>query len=979
VGGVAAGKGNNGIGIAGAAFNADLAGIRLIAGGVTDQTEATALAYHRDDIDIYNNSWGPADIGTLGSIGPLALASIAQSVAQGRGGLGNIYTWAAGNGLGNNDNVNYDGYANLRYVIAVGAINHNGRQASYSEPGAAMLVTAHSNSAASPGITTTDNTGGSGSDPGDYTDSFGGTSSASPLVAGVIGLILQANPNLTYRDVQHILVRTARKTDPGDAGWSKNKAGLNINHKYGFGAVDATAAVNLAQAWTNVKPELQVPAPLVTVNKAIPDNGAAVSSSVTVAQNIKVEHVEVIFDATHTFRGDLEVILTAPSGTKSILAEQHASDGGDNYSKWMFSSVRHWGELSGGKWTLTVRDKSSGESGTFNNWQLQVYGTEGIPPVLSNLEATPISVLENKTAKLTNLISVSDPNSPMLGGAKVSISGNFQPGQDTLNFTTAGSITGAFDEGTGVLALSGAASLAQYQAALRSITYENTSDDPITAPRLISFQVADDTGTSSNVLSRSVTVIPVNDAPSFSAGGDVTVAEDAGPQAFFDWATNISPGPEAGQTVSLEIVSNDNPGLFAGDPHVTATGILTFTPAANVFGTANLKVRARDNGGTANGGVNVSASQSFQVVVVPVNDGPIANEDQYTVREEGTLTVAAPGVLGNDSDPESDPLSATQLTDVSNGNLTFNPDGSFIYIPDPDFSGQDSFTYQANEFEFDSPPVTVTINVAPVNDPPTANDDVAASDGNAVTINVLENDTDPDGDSLRVGSYTAPTLGRVTRSGGTLVYTPNPGKIGADVFSYTVVDAGGARSTATVTVNVTDVVAPEIRNVRVRYGGAASAVTDLEALSRTVLPWANVASFSFAFNEGVTVDPGALTLNGATTGPVTLNFSYNTASRTGTWTVAGGLLIDRYSMHLDASLVTDASANELGGDWAKSFAVLPGDLDGNGLVDDSDLRGIQSGFTVPGRPVNRLADVNGSGAVNTADLDAARTNHGKRV
>jgi hypothetical protein len=274
----------------------------------------------------------------------------------------------------------------------------------------------------------------------------------------------------------------------------------------------------------------------------------------------------------------------------------------------------------------------------------------------------------------------------------------------------------------------------------------------------------------------------------------------------------------------------------------------------------------------------------------------------------------------------------------------------------------------------------VTIQVSPVNDGPTATPDQADTDGRPVSIQVLANDSDPDGDVLRVASYTAPSLGRVTRAGGTLVYTPNPGATGQDVFTYAIVDAGGATAKATVTVDVTDTVAPEVQTVSVRYGSLASAVHDFGGLSRSVLPWSNVTAFSFRFGEEVTIDPAALSLTDGTGAAVDLNFAYNTATRTGTWTAADGALpIGRYSLRLDGSLVVDGSSNPMAADWGKAFAVLPGDYDGNGLVDDIDVSAIRAAFTRPGVPLNRLADVNGSGLVNDADLTVAETNRGRRI
>ena len=132
-GGVAAAVGDNDLYVTGAAYGATIAGSTLIACWAGDQTESEALSYENDDIDIYTNSWGPSDNGqTLDGPGPLTTAALEEDAYGGREGLGNILTWAAGNGLGSNDNANYDGYANSRYTIAVTAISHEGEQSWYA-------------------------------------------------------------------------------------------------------------------------------------------------------------------------------------------------------------------------------------------------------------------------------------------------------------------------------------------------------------------------------------------------------------------------------------------------------------------------------------------------------------------------------------------------------------------------------------------------------------------------------------------------------------------------------------------------------------------------------------------------------------------------------------------------------------------------------------------------------------------------------
>ncbi|MGQ9504528.1 MAG: GEVED domain-containing protein [Thermogutta sp.] len=395
VAGVAAAVGNNTTGVTGVAFDAQIAAIRLISGATTDLQESQALSHQSDLISIYNNSWGPVgprDIGfsMFAGPGPLTLAAIRQGVTTGRNGLGNIYVFSAGNDGDLLDNVNYDGFANLRYVIAVGSLNENGQQAFYSEPGACLFVVAPGGEMADPndfasGVITTDWTGTNGFDTGDYAG-VQGTSFATPAASGVIALMLQANPNLTYRDVQYILAQTARKVDPSDADWTINAAGYHINHKYGFGAIDAAAAVQAAKNWKPVAPELALDSGVFQVNQNIPDNNAVgVSSTISMAGDInRVEWVEVTVDISHLSPGDLEVVLVSPSGTQSVLATPHVHNPFDTGVHWTFTTNRNWGETSGGDWTLIVRDRSGGIVGRLNSWRLTVYGQQvpGTPPDL---------------------------------------------------------------------------------------------------------------------------------------------------------------------------------------------------------------------------------------------------------------------------------------------------------------------------------------------------------------------------------------------------------------------------------------------------------------------------------------------------------------------------------------------------------------------------------------------------------------------
>ena len=375
--GVAAGVGDKNIGVSGSAPEAGLAGLQLISCSTTDVRESSALGHERQNIDIYSNSWGPSDDGnTLEAPGPLMLAAMENDALLGRNGLGNIITWAAGNGLTDDDNSNYDGYANLRYTIAVTAVSHNGDQSYYAEPGANILVASPSNGD-NEGITTTDIEGSQGYTNNDYTDNFGGTSSATPLVSGVIALMLEANSNLSWRDVQHILVLTSRQNDASDSSWNVNGANYDVSHKYGFGVIDASAAVSMAETWTSVATETSVTTgTLNCIQCDIPDNSANfITVNTTVSEPILAENVDVIVDIPHTFRGDLEIILTSPAGTESVLSQKHG-DSGNNFNNWRFSTVHHWDEDSRGEWTLTVEDQGNGDTGSLDSWELIIYGTE---------------------------------------------------------------------------------------------------------------------------------------------------------------------------------------------------------------------------------------------------------------------------------------------------------------------------------------------------------------------------------------------------------------------------------------------------------------------------------------------------------------------------------------------------------------------------------------------------------------------------
>lgn len=387
VAGVAAARNDNGVGGRGAAPRASLVGYNLLT-AKNDANEADAMTRDRTANAISSNSWGaPDDRGTLDAPAQTWYDAINLGLAEGRNGLGTIYVWAAGNGGLTVDNSNYDGQANYRGVVAVCAVGDDGTKADYSEPGANLLVCAPSRGNNGHGITTTDRTGAAGYDPTNYFSNFSGTSSAAPLAAGVIGLLLKARPALTWRDVRLILAETARQTDITDRAWYTfgTAPTYHFNHNYGFGVIDAQAAVARAANWSPLPPASK-PFPANTqVAVQIPDNGPEVTSGITVANSGigKIEFIDVVFTSAHTFFGDLRIRLrNDTTGSISELASEHdcfdangnAIDCGSGYANgWRFGSMRHLGEAADGNWTLLVQDMDAGDIGSFT-WSITFHG-----------------------------------------------------------------------------------------------------------------------------------------------------------------------------------------------------------------------------------------------------------------------------------------------------------------------------------------------------------------------------------------------------------------------------------------------------------------------------------------------------------------------------------------------------------------------------------------------------------------------------
>ena len=397
---------DNGIGVRGVAPRATVYGYNFLAAETTDLNSADAMARNGDVTAVSNNSWGPRGGPDLGHASSFWELAVSAGVTDGYGGRGTFYAFAGGSNHLEGDNSNLSELANYYAVTAVCAVNDHDTRSFYSEMGANLWVCAPSNGLQDyRGIVTTEN-----SDR--YNEGFGGTSAATPIVSGVAALMRSANPDLTWRDLKLILAASARKNDAGNSGW-EDGAGMygsdsvsdryHFNHEYGFGVVDAKAAVDLAKAWSNLPPLQSSTAESARLDVHIPDAPSA-GNPTTVIDTLALdtgigftEFVEVTVSLQHLFFRDLEIQLESPSGRISKLAVPFDTFADDDPSTsvipldgtFRFGSARHLGEDPYGVWKLRVTDRLAVADGTLYSWSITVYGHGRTldPPTMDSVTA----------------------------------------------------------------------------------------------------------------------------------------------------------------------------------------------------------------------------------------------------------------------------------------------------------------------------------------------------------------------------------------------------------------------------------------------------------------------------------------------------------------------------------------------------------------------------------------------------------------
>jgi len=366
--GCAAANGNNGVCGVGTAPKASLAGIRLISKMASDNDEAEALSYEYNLNDVYSNSWGPSDDGrTMEGPGKVLTQHLLDAIEHGRSGKGTVYVWAGGNGREYKDNGNMDGYNNKPYTISIGAYGYDMKQAYYSEDCACLHAVAPSSGLTGPDIVTTYMHNAYGDS---CRSNFGGTSAAAPMVSGVMCLLLGKYPDLTWREVQHVIVNSAQPIDEDGGSWRTNGAGRKFSHAYGFGRIDAAKMLEIAPDYHGMPELVFIDSGAVTVGKTTTATSFTPDETV-VSTSIIVEHVSLYISVSGVSRGSLTVTLTSPSGMESRLVE--SSNDYHTGMAWTMSSNAHWGEDSKGPWKVTFGNPR-GSTMTVTGYQLLIDG-----------------------------------------------------------------------------------------------------------------------------------------------------------------------------------------------------------------------------------------------------------------------------------------------------------------------------------------------------------------------------------------------------------------------------------------------------------------------------------------------------------------------------------------------------------------------------------------------------------------------------
>ena len=766
VAGIIGAVANNNLGSRGVAYKSKIAGMNFL----LSQSLYKSIDQASVDVDIFNYSYGATEC-LISPLDPAYENALMNGALNLRGGKGAIYIQAAGNehidslydrekpnkclGIPGLEGINYYGNSNMDqsratpFTIIVGAINSLGFSSSYSTPGSNLWISAPGGEYgldsgpsifASPAIIAPDIEGcdvgsatslasknefernGNGLNPHcNYTSTMNGTSSAAPVLSGVVALMLEANPSLKWRDVKHILAKTARifdystadQTHPDgsdlaghvyDYGWKTNYKGYKFHNSYGFGVVDAKAAVEMAKAYNldlGLMYVLDYSSPVL--NSSIPNNSSlGTTSSVVVNDaNLEVESIQLELEFDHPVLSDLGVELISPSGTKNKLMWINSNILEGSFfragtTKLKLLSNAFYMEDSLGTWQIKVVDGGSDNSGKLISWKMSVYGHQPInsdgatPPVLSDI---PDQVTNEDQSIINIPFTITDA-------------------ENSLNCLN--SLSG-WSSNSSVISLANITVGGTAPDCHLSITPQANASGSAT----INITVSDGYLTAND--SFLVTVNAVGDAPYISDVPNKSINEDSNSGAIAFTILDVDSALTCSSSVSASssntaVVPLSNITISGTAPNCT----VLMTPVANSFGPSNVTLTVSDG--------SLVSSDNFTLTVNPVNDAPTISDITNKSTSEDTTISGVPLTI---NDPDSTLNCATSISKTSSNSSVLSVTGitisgtapnCFVSIsPVLNASGVSTVSFTVSDGSL-SMLDTFTVTVISVNDAPIISD-----------------------------------------------------------------------------------------------------------------------------------------------------------------------------------------------------------------------------------------------------------------
>ncbi len=703
VAGVAAARGGNGIGVTGAAPLAQIAGQRLV--GIDEKdiaenlTEFQALAHAngfvgqetpfdaytpipgiRPPVRVMNHSYGQSNAfeGAKNPDAQLALDALEQSAE-----LGVIHVFAAGNAAGQYplEDSNKGLENTSPFVITVGALGSNGTRSNYSSYGANLMVVAPSSGSPEAVFTasaTTDRTGRDGrnnigddaslppeddpyfqpvdaADLGNYTSTFGGTSSATPLVSGIMALGVEANPSLNIRMARHLLARTSVKVDPGNIKWVANGSGFDFNPEYGFGLIDADWFTRAAEKVTHLSDARVLEAGIQPVAQGVFGADTRVSRAifrVEASGLMPLEYVQLemrlsgmqknadaYLAGEGAILGDFSALLTSPSGTSAQLfysdrnlidtpSEENRFASLSDVGQWTFLSNAFFGESLVGTWGIELFNHSTNTNfenfGVWDSYKF-TFGTGEIEtaPLEIGAEGITTEFALPKTVRLDLNLTANQTFSAT--DATLTVSGDIDTQGNTLTtyanrtISLTGQLSGSGDlvkTGAGILALSGNNTNFTGDAMLEDGVLLVAHNNALNLPERLSQRIVFDGGTLVYAPGISVDL-----SPRFVFAGKLPVDTNGN---TIEWSAPLGAG--------VTELQKEGTGTLTLTGANTFNAPITISAGALQIGGAGVLGGGNYSGAITNNGAFVYASSAAQTL-----SGNLGGNGTLTVNASGSL------------------------------------------------------------------------------------------------------------------------------------------------------------------------------------------------------------------------------------------------------------------------------------------------------------------------------------------------------